>query len=755
MFLLQQRSTLRLFFSHFSFLSFSFLTQIDKWPRIHSGMPSTAGTTASIAFIRKGKLYVGHCGDSGIVMGYRNPDDEYDERWLAHPLTIDHKPELEEELERIESCGGKVIDKAGVNRVVWFRPMLPVDGFVRRNTKVEHVAFLAVARSLGDLWSYNVNTQKFVVSPEPDVSVHVLDPRRHKYLIFATDGLWNMRSMPEAVDLAYEAEMRNAEYARRGSNQWQNPAQFLVANAMKRWQDSLLKADNTTVICVAIDELNFVPTMSRFTRGIYDHDTNEAYNLDYIDPFHIRQNDAYPNNNPTYGAEQVLPSLFNAGYAQLMLPADTSPTVADPISTRPPLILTGRTPTNWSAEAPTGYNDLKFYTNAQRPGKAFIQGCCPGQRFVLAANDEMIPQHESPEHHRQVYDYMALRMLPPLHYTYRAVVRKLQYPIAPKDLKYYATNLYDVSVFNPETQKIVYLRPSERDFREMHEELSPEEIEDEERVRKQKAFAVAPFISDTDEGDSDDDDEMQWSDEEMGIQNSGKLVELITEPRKTFYEASDDDDDDYDPDKQVYTQQKPVEEDSTNDSIQIFEISSSSNLVAGNDSTPPRKSDNKPLRKLRSAIKPSATKVYQTRSRDRQTRATRVIGRKNSFKKRGTKVVKKVGKALSGVIIKKLKISTNVKAMPGTSSSSKNKENNNAEKSAGTQGKAKAGKRVLRSSQTDIEEMPVETSTASATKNVMNVAHNLRSHAIASSTTSQKQKKSLSSKTRKRSNKAK
>lgn len=40
-----------------------------KWPKTASGLPSTAGTTASVAFIRRGKIYIGHVGDSGIVLG--------------------------------------------------------------------------------------------------------------------------------------------------------------------------------------------------------------------------------------------------------------------------------------------------------------------------------------------------------------------------------------------------------------------------------------------------------------------------------------------------------------------------------------------------------------------------------------------------------------------------------------------------------------------------------------------------------------
>ena len=59
---------------------------------------------------------------------------------------------------------------------------------------------------LGDLWSYDYYNEKFVVSPEPDVSVHELDAGKHKCLIFASDGLWNMVSPEESVTLVMNLE---------------------------------------------------------------------------------------------------------------------------------------------------------------------------------------------------------------------------------------------------------------------------------------------------------------------------------------------------------------------------------------------------------------------------------------------------------------------------------------------------------------------------------------------------------------------
>ncbi|EDS43270.1 phosphatase 2c [Culex quinquefasciatus] len=138
----------------------------DKWPKTSSGLPSTAGTTASVAFIRQGKIYVGHVGDSGIVLGYQKDKEKGDDpsKWAATPLTEDHKPESYAEKMRIMNCGGKVVSKSGVPRVVWNRPRIGHKGPVRRSTPIDEIPFLAVARSLGDLWSYNSAVNEFVVN---------------------------------------------------------------------------------------------------------------------------------------------------------------------------------------------------------------------------------------------------------------------------------------------------------------------------------------------------------------------------------------------------------------------------------------------------------------------------------------------------------------------------------------------------------------------------------------------------------------
>jgi len=228
--------------------------ELEKWPKTASGLPSTAGTTASIAFIRRGKIFIGHVGDSAIILGSQDPDNP--EIWRAEPLTRDHKPESLEENERITQCGGKVICKSGVPRVVWNRPKMGHKGPVRRSTHIDEIPFLAVARSLGDLWSYNSEENVFVVSPEPDIRVYPVDISRHRCLVLGTDGAWNMLTPQNAISTVCMAEKANEQHMLNpieGKTSWINPSKQLVDCAIDRWNSSKLRADNTSVVTVMLD----------------------------------------------------------------------------------------------------------------------------------------------------------------------------------------------------------------------------------------------------------------------------------------------------------------------------------------------------------------------------------------------------------------------------------------------------------------------------------------------------------------------
>ncbi|XP_023679129.1 protein phosphatase 1D [Paramormyrops kingsleyae] len=219
--------------------------KLPEWPKTLTGLPSTSGTTASVVVIRGDRMYVAHVGDSGVVLGLRDhPSDQF---VRAVEVTQDHKPELPKERERIEGLGGSVIKKSGVNRVVWKRPRLSHNGPVRRSTVIDQIPFLAVARALGDLWSYDFYSGEFVVSPEPDTSVLTLDPLRHRYIILGSDGLWNMVPPQDAVSMCQDNDEAMAQCG-------VSSAQQLVSHALLRWRQRMLRADNTSAIVISLQE---------------------------------------------------------------------------------------------------------------------------------------------------------------------------------------------------------------------------------------------------------------------------------------------------------------------------------------------------------------------------------------------------------------------------------------------------------------------------------------------------------------------
>ena len=89
----------------------------------------------------------------------------------------------------------------GVWRVVWDRERVNT---ATGQKSVDHIPFLSVSRSLGDFWSFNPRTGKYIVSPAPDVFVHQMDLSQQIFVVLATDGLWNIMSPKDVVNFIYD-----------------------------------------------------------------------------------------------------------------------------------------------------------------------------------------------------------------------------------------------------------------------------------------------------------------------------------------------------------------------------------------------------------------------------------------------------------------------------------------------------------------------------------------------------------------------
>ncbi|KAI6201962.1 Protein phosphatase 2C [Aphelenchoides besseyi] len=138
------------------------------WPRRESGYPSRSGTTCSCALIRNDRIYIAHVGDSRIILVRKTE---------AHVhLTTDHKVSDRDERGRIQKAGGQLSGDA-IQSTLHFD--LTIKGRFKNET-VKDAIELKRTRSLGDYWSYNEKTQKYIVSPEPQCLVHVINKNEDK-----------------------------------------------------------------------------------------------------------------------------------------------------------------------------------------------------------------------------------------------------------------------------------------------------------------------------------------------------------------------------------------------------------------------------------------------------------------------------------------------------------------------------------------------------------------------------------------------
>ncbi|GMH10763.1 hypothetical protein Nepgr_012604 [Nepenthes gracilis] len=126
--------------------------------------PDTVGSTAVVAIICSSHIIVANCGDSRAVL-CRGKE--------AMALSVDHKPNREDEYARIEAAGGKVIHWNG-QRVF---------------------GVLAMSRSIGDRY-----LEPWII-PNPEV-MFIPRAKEDECLILASDGLWDVMTNGEACETA-------------------------------------------------------------------------------------------------------------------------------------------------------------------------------------------------------------------------------------------------------------------------------------------------------------------------------------------------------------------------------------------------------------------------------------------------------------------------------------------------------------------------------------------------------------------------
>ncbi|KAG7591866.1 PPM-type phosphatase domain [Arabidopsis thaliana x Arabidopsis arenosa] len=197
--------------------------QMDKDLKMHPTINCFCSGTTSVTVIKQGKdLVVGNIGDSRAVLATRDQDNAL----IAVQLTIDLKPDLPSESARIHKCKGRVFalqDEPEVARV-WL-PNSDSPG-------------LAMARAFGDFC-----LKDYGLISVPDINYHRLT-ERDQFIILATDGVWDVLSNKEAVDIVASAPNRNTA------------ARAVVDTAVRAWRLKYptSKNDDCAVVCLFLED---------------------------------------------------------------------------------------------------------------------------------------------------------------------------------------------------------------------------------------------------------------------------------------------------------------------------------------------------------------------------------------------------------------------------------------------------------------------------------------------------------------------
>lgn len=197
-----------------------------------------SGATCVLILIINGKLIISNCGDSRAVLARRNQNGT---SFLAHALTVDHKPDRADEKKRILQQGGHLgcrhvmMNQAGRGPVsvpvgpcrVWYQHRGETLG-------------LAMSRSLGDSVVHRCG-----VSADPEVAEHVLDAQ-DGFILLATDGIWDVLDNQQAIQIL-------TNYTAKATN-WSamEAASMLCKFSRSRWEKLSPMIDDITCIVIKV-----------------------------------------------------------------------------------------------------------------------------------------------------------------------------------------------------------------------------------------------------------------------------------------------------------------------------------------------------------------------------------------------------------------------------------------------------------------------------------------------------------------------
>ncbi|KAK6137831.1 hypothetical protein DH2020_028434 [Rehmannia glutinosa] len=214
---------------------------MDRELRMYGNIDCFCSGTTAVTLVKQGKdLIIGNVGDSRAVLGTRNENNSL----TAVQLTVDLKPNLPAEEERIRKCKGRVFalqDEPEVARV-W----LPNN----------NSPGLAMARAFGDFC-----LKDFGLISVPEISYRRITDE-DEFIVLATDG--------EVVDIVGSCPTRS------------HAARALVESAVRAWRSKYptSKVDDCAVVCLYLDSNESTTYTAKSKVNIPSPEQNDATKKD-------------------------------------------------------------------------------------------------------------------------------------------------------------------------------------------------------------------------------------------------------------------------------------------------------------------------------------------------------------------------------------------------------------------------------------------------------------------------------------------
>ncbi|XP_065160048.1 pyruvate dehydrogenase [acetyl-transferring]-phosphatase 1, mitochondrial isoform X2 [Atheta coriaria] len=209
-------------------LSSEALARVDGKINLKTMAVAMSGAVACVAHIDGPHLHVANVGDCNAVVGVRTETNS----WVAKKLTTEHNTDNRDEVERIisEHPYNESNTVIKMERLLGQLAPLRALGDYRYKWSKE-IMRNVVAKHFGDhMIAPNYYTPPYLTS-RPDVIYHRLTPR-DKFLVLATDGLWDCISPLQVVRLVGEHMSGKRKEGLKTKPKDTNAATHLMRNAL-------------------------------------------------------------------------------------------------------------------------------------------------------------------------------------------------------------------------------------------------------------------------------------------------------------------------------------------------------------------------------------------------------------------------------------------------------------------------------------------------------------------------------------------